>query len=161
MPETRIYSLIKLFSEDPLLAFQIDASLNDRLSGIYFSIKGFLENWGMPSGIDTYGAYVTEELKHQTFFIESVITTTRIMSAYGAMLFELGIVGFVVPVLFYRAFKRYFGHDKQLRWAVFLSFSLLMINPVPIALPVLAFLFSYLMCNQYQKTASYANSTAN
>ena len=157
-PGTRVASLLKSLWEEPDLIFYADVSLNDRLSAIFFSLKGFIEHFGMPSGINTYEAYVVVQPETRTFF-DGHISTSKIMSGYGTVLFELGIVGLLIPILYYRAFKHYFILNRRLKWIVFISFSLLMINPVPIALPILGFLFSYLQNKIYYP--NNANSTSN
>ncbi len=148
---SRMYNLSNAFIKDPLLIFETDQSLNDRLSAIYFSIKGFLDHYGFPSGIGTYESYVTKEYPHQDFFWGLI--SSKIMSGYGCLLFELGFIGLIIPILFYKAISHYFGVEKQMKWVIFFSFSLFMFTPVPIALPILGFFYSYLL---YHKSPNNA-----
>lgn len=140
---SRAISLLKdALKDDPWLVFRTDASLNDRLSAIYFSIKGFFDHWGLPS-LETYAEYVAKVEGKQDFFWE--ISTGRIMSGYGSALFDLGVVGLIIPVVFWVAIYRFFKPDREMGLIVCISFVLLMLTPVPLALPYLSFFLAYLI----------------
>ena len=80
----RVFQLINMFLSDPSNIFIADASINDRVSAIYFSIKGFIDNNFIANGFGTYSQYLNSELpKQSTFWWVSV--SNRIMSFYGGI----------------------------------------------------------------------------
>lgn len=92
----RVFLLLGKLLEDPSSIFIVDASINDRVSAIYFSFKGFFDNYMLPNGFGTYAPYLSFELPKQTTFWW-VSESNRIMSYYGSILFELGFIGLIVP----------------------------------------------------------------
>jgi hypothetical protein len=86
-----------------------DQSINDRASAIYFSIKGFIDNYFIGNGFSKYAEYLNNELPKQTYFWY-VSTSNRIMSYYGSILFELGFIGLLIPftysAIIFQAYKR-------------------------------------------------------
>jgi len=105
----RAVSLLIDFLDKGFMIFQLDQSLNDRLSAVFFSLKGFIDNYGLPHGMSSYSIYLMEELPKQDFFY-GVSMDNRIMSYYGTILFELGIFGLTIPIVYsiiiYKAYKK-------------------------------------------------------
>ena len=94
---------------NPQIIFYEDASLNNRLMHIYFSLAGFVNNWGMPNGFSSYREFVESNIVNHPFFWTSFgADVGRIMSGYGASLYEMGIFGLLVPILFVIAIRNYF-----------------------------------------------------
>lgn len=105
----RAISLLNDFLDKGFIVFYLDGSLNDRLSAIFFSLKGFIDNYGLPHGMSSYSIYLKEEIPKQYFF-HWVSIDNRIMSYYGAILFELGIFGLTIPIVYsiiiYKAYRK-------------------------------------------------------
>jgi len=79
----------------------LDGSINSRAGNIYFSLKGFFDNYGVPAGFSAFPIYWTSEIAgHDIFFQSASSAPIRIMSFYGAMLFELGLIGALVPITY-------------------------------------------------------------
>jgi hypothetical protein len=88
----------------------LDGSINSRIGAIYFSIKGFIDSYGMANGFSNFSDYWAFEILRQDVFFQSARTPpVRIMSFYGGILFELGIVGLLIPftysVIIFKAYK--------------------------------------------------------
>jgi hypothetical protein len=93
----RVLEILSMVLESPMDILMLDASINDRASAIYFSLKGFFDNYFLPHGFGIYSSYVDWELTRQEVF-SSDSTRMRIMSYYGGAFFELGFYGFFIPV---------------------------------------------------------------
>jgi len=145
----------RAFVQDPTMIFKADASLNERLGAIYFSVKGFFLHYGAPALFESYYQYMTAEGPKQDFFIAN--SAERIMSGYGAVLFELGVVGLLIPFIFHVAILKFFRGYR--RWQIIVStcFILLMFTPVPIALPYVSFFFSFLIHENYNAKQTLIN----
>lgn len=92
---TRVHVLVMAIFRDPLQVLRMDASVNDRASHIYFSLRGALDNYLLPNGFNAWRQYVTAKSAQQTTFFW-VSKGDRIMSGYGAALFELGLFGLLL-----------------------------------------------------------------
>lgn len=131
--ENRANSLaIKLiYNPETLL---LDGSINSRMSNIYFSLKGFLDNYGFPNGFSAFPAYWTSEMPKQDIFFQSASSAPiRIMSFYGAMLFELGVIGALTPIVYsIIIFKAYKDNFSQFLVLIF-SINAILFTAVPMS----------------------------
>jgi len=123
-----------MFLSEPSNLFIADASINDRVSAIYFSIKGFFDNNMIANGFGTYAQYLSDELpKQDTFWWVS--ESNRIMSFYGGILFELGFVGLLIPfvysILIFKAYK-YKISDGLL---YFFFINTILLTAIPLSFP--------------------------
>ncbi len=135
---TRIQRLIISLINNPIEVLLTDASVNDRVSHIYFSIMGFLNNYFLPYGFTGWSNYVTIQLPKQTIFFW-VGTGGRIMSGYGAVLFELGIIGLILILCIIHILINYNANlKKRLVYTIFLS--AIMFTALPIAFPLFSFI---------------------
>jgi len=140
----RIFQLISMFLSEPSNIFIADASINDRVSAIYFSIKGFVDNNFIANGFGTYSQYLNSELpKQNTFWWVS--ESNRIMSFYGGILFELGFVGLLIPfvysILIFRAYK--YQISSALLYFFFLNTILL--SAIPLSFPFVGIYMAILL----------------
>jgi hypothetical protein len=141
---TRMIELMKKIANNGVyLVFKTDGSLNDRLGSIYFSLKGFLDHYGFPAIFENYSQYVEREQYKQEFF--SVFSMNRILSGYGSVLFELGIFGLIIPIIFVIAIFKYFKSQKEWQIIISICFTSFMFTPVPISLPYVAFFLAFLL----------------
>ena len=83
------------------------------------------------------------------------------MSGYGAVLYELGIFGLSISILFIISFFNYFKKNRKMQIVSSISFTLIMLTPVPIALPYVSFLYGYLVYYSRIEAKKHENLTHN
>ena len=141
----RIISIIKILTENPLDILALDESINDRASAIYFSIKGCLDNYFLPNGFSSYGAYMNLELPKQDVFLHSS-SNTRIMSFYGGVLYELGIVGLLIPITYTVIIIKSYGAENRPMFLYILFINTILFSAIPMSFP---FIGVYMACLVY------------
>jgi len=142
---TRLYSLSVLLFEKSVMEIVImDASVNSRVESVYFSLVGFYKNYFLPGGFDTFiemrrQIFDTSETKY--FF--NRYESNKIMSWVGSILYELGIFGFIVTVLFFKAI-----HTNS-RGAIFYITPLFFIlfGAIPVAFPLVPMIIALKVYN--------------
>ena len=142
---TRVQALfikIPILIENPWVFLLSDASLLDRYLHLFLSIKGFFSCWGVPHGFHLWGDYVVQYL--QFYGISARIGLGRIMSGYGAALFELGFFGLFIPVSLGYSLKKYFKVQSTYFYFSLLSLTTFMFTPISIGFPMFGFLIGYL-----------------
>lgn len=140
----RVFKIIDLVIERGFLkTIAIDASISDRVAHIYFSLKGFLDNYFLPHGYGAWGKYLDGQLAGygRVFRLEWITRGDKILSTYGAAFYELGIFGLLLPVsitiILYRAFKKS-EWRRQLTLIIFVN--MILMTAIPISFPPIAFL---------------------
>ena len=101
--DIRFFNVLRMLISNPSEIISRDASINFRLADIYFPIKGFIDNYMLPNGFNTYQTYLVSELAQQSTFSGNdgwVTKSNRISSFYSSILFELGIVGLIIPIIY-------------------------------------------------------------
>ncbi len=150
---SRIHSLIELIRGDPHSIVLIDASINDRFFHVFFSLKGFFENFFIPNGYHAWLPYAKEQLiiYQDVVIVEWFSLGGRIMSGYGSALFELGAVFIIVPlVLTYFLFGVYKDNIKLFCFfSIFVN--MIMFSAIPIGFPIFAFYLGFLNFLSYEK----------
>lgn len=144
----RITEIIFLFIESPSDIIMLDQSINERLVHLFFSIHGWITNLLIfPNGFSMFGYYLTENIpNYSEYFIVKNYGEegARIMSGYGAILFELGIGGtlligyiwYIQTTLFYPKYLKLF-------------FVFFMLTAVPLSIPLVGV---YIGLLQYNRT---------
>ena len=150
LPGTRVGGLLMLLHDRPELILAADQSVASRAANIFYSINGALESWLVPHGFDAWTSYADrQEQIYSEIFIKRGLTGDRIMSGYGAALFELGILGLAVPVVITLGIWRTFGvRARGKAIALFLLIHGLMIMPVVLALPMVGVVIGELFAGQ-------------
>ena len=143
--DNRAVSLATKLIYNPELLL-LDGSINSRASNIYFSLKGFFDNYGIPSGFSAFPAYWTSEIDgHEIFFQSASSAPIRIMSFYGAMLFELGLIGALVPITYsIIIFEAYKNNIRQLLILMF-SINAILFTAVPMSFTLVGTYFGALI----------------
>jgi hypothetical protein len=118
--DNRLLKMLKAFYYDPGTILD-DDSLNQRFADIKMALTSVLEQWGLPHG----------------FY------QTRIMSGYGAALYETGIFAVMIIVLFAVLFA-----EGEHAFTVAASMTVIMFSAIQLACPMLSF---YLGCCLYKK----------
>jgi len=120
-----------------------DQSSNDRLLHVFFSLKGAVDNYFIPRGFDAWAGYV-ESQAMQGYHVDFVSTKQgKIFPFIGAVLFELGIVGFLLLFyIYYVLYKRYNGFDGLSATALL---TYILFQALTVAFPLVPFILAFLL----------------
>lgn len=111
MQGTRVYSLYVSF-EGIKQIFYEDASLNQKAADIYYSLKGALDNYLIPNGFTKWKQYsLIQSLTKNYFYRFGNSITGRIMSGFGGIIYELGILG--IGIIINYVYVLYKGLEKR------------------------------------------------
>ena len=123
-----------------------DGSINPRIGSIYFSIMGFIDNFGMPNGFGAFSNYWATELPKQDIFIQSSNTPpVRIMSFYGSILFELGVVGLLIPISYSIILLRAYKKNIKNFLLFFFFLNTILFTAIPVSLPLVGIYIAALL----------------
>lgn len=139
-----IINIINKTASSPDSIIYADASINDRVSAIFFSIKGFFDNYAMPNGFGTYGDYLKLNLPQQDFFWY-VAVQDRIMSYYGSILFELGLVGLIIPVVYSMIVYKAYRHNFKNMLVQLLFLNTILLTAVPLTFSIVGVYIGFLL----------------
>jgi hypothetical protein len=153
MQGTRMTGLMNLLKEDPLYVVRTDASINDRVAAVYFPLKGFIGNWGLPMGINmnSFSEYLNLEInRSDRAFFWVVAGAGRMHSGgLGGILLEMGLFALFIPFFFIKNIRNYFYTNRRMGITIAISFMMFMITPIPMALPYMGFFAGYLLYYNY------------
>ena len=145
---TRIGSLLILLKDNPMRVLQVDQSVSTRFGGVFYSIKGAIDNAFVPRGFDVWREYsYIQNMTYKSTFGEST-QVDRIMSGYGSALFEMGWVGLTIPLLITVGTVKSMWRESKARAVSFLFVvHLLLLTPVPLTFPLVGMLIGNLFSN--------------
>ena len=147
----RVIEILSKYYINKLSITETDQSINYRFSEIYFSIKGFIDNNFLPNGFDSYADYIKSEIFNESYFQTnksySFNKGNRISSFYGSLIFEMGIIGALIPVIYtlilVQAYKK-----KLFQFLIYFTFiHLLLFSSLPLTFPFVGILFAVLLFN--------------
>jgi hypothetical protein len=146
MEESRVMQLILLAIENPIILLSTDASVADRFYHIYFSLYGFLDWCLLPHGYNEWTDYAKKQLtlNSDTIILEWFSLSGRIMSGYGAALFELGIFSLIIPGILASAYWDIYKNNKKKFFFYMLTINTIMFSSIPIGLSIFAFYIAFL-----------------
>ncbi len=127
----RLLKISSILIKNPTTFYYLDASSSDRIFHLLKSFQGFIDNFGIPNGYNFWRDYAISEYNNSDFIF---LTTGRIMSTYGSMLFELGIFAFPLIFFIIKKSKKIGFIDNKL---TFIAFNFSLLFAVPLALPIL------------------------
>ncbi len=133
------YSLL----ENPAEFLMIDESVNERFIHAFFPIYGFCENFGLPYGFGSFNAYMRDIYNRgdfSTYLLFYRDDYVRIMSGLGSAIFELGIVGCLIPWVLIKNMWKIIKEDKRFMFYGFLFF-LILLNAMPLSNAIIGFVF--------------------
>lgn len=144
--DSRMGRLLDLLYTQPEIILLIDQSVHDRFFAIFFSLKGFYENYFFPNGFGAYSQAVETFVPYSEIANNSWISKgITIMSGYGAALFELGIIGIIYIIypliLIFNYFKKNFGAGLSLS----VSLTAFMFASIPISYPMYGLMIGILL----------------
>ncbi len=144
--DIRILSLINMVITDPLQIVAYDASVNDRVFHIYFSLKGAFEWYFLPHGYSAWIAYATSQIQvySDIVIVDWFTLSGRIMSGYGSAFFELGFFAALIPLTLTWLHWRLYRNDLKKFYFYALSVNAIMMTAIPIGFTLFAFYFALL-----------------
>ena len=154
-PESRFVNLSTITAgldgnilERIIVMINFDASINDRVLNVVFPYLGFLYNYGLPGGVDSFYAMSKDLVGLTGGYFWAGLGSNKILSFVGAFIYELGLLGAYCFYYLYNLFKDKNSHIR------FFELSLLFIilnSSIPVAFPYVAILMALL----YVKKTNY------
>lgn len=138
-----VYSIL----ENPTEFAMVDESVNERFIHAFFSIYGFCENWGLPYGFGKFNAYMHDVYnrgdfaEYLPFYRDGYV---RIMSGLGSAMFELGIIGCLIPWVLIKNMRKIIKEDKRFMFYGVLFF-LILLNAMPLSNAIIGFVFGNIL----------------
>lgn len=163
LQNTRAGSLISRAIENPLLLLYQDGSMADRAAHILISFQSVFYNYGLGYGLGNWNEYsfslsqamggITSDLA-----MIRISLSDRVMSGWGAALFELGIFGALFLLTFLYTMRRgYKVVDRSVK-PVFvigaITIFLVMMNAVPLSYPLFGYVVGIFIHLQYERKAN-------
>lgn len=143
LPDIRLTKILKLITTvDPSVLIGIDASINARFASIVAPVLGFFQNLGFPGGLhsfDKVGIEILESYGDYYLYAMQQIHL-RIMSWNGALIYELGIFGVLIWIVF---FKKILNQTKQRRYELYVLF-IILFSAIPLAFPLIPMILTAL-----------------
>ena len=144
--DLRLIKMFRLFFDNPLFLILKDKSGNERFGHIFFCFLGFLKNFGLPNGFNEWEHFLTNNIPEFKSVFWYMKPMDIIMSGYGAALFELGIIGLLIPLIVSLCIYHYFHHkNKRNFWLYLIGINALMVNAIPLAFPIFNFFIGCLI----------------
>lgn len=127
MPETRIAIFINKLVSDPKSILN-DESVEQRMNHISLSVGYFISDCTLPHGFTKFITY-----------------SKRIMSGYGAFLYEMGIIGAVYILYYFRLIWRSFNFSTGI------AITIVMFSAIQVGNPMFALLIGYCLYTYNQE----------
>jgi hypothetical protein len=144
--ELRLVEIFMLFIDNPLYLIIKDKSGNERFGHMFFSMLGFIKNYGFPNGFDTARAFMQANLNTYNSVFWYMKPNDILMSGYGAALFELGFIALIIPLVITLSLYNFlFKLNKRIFWLYAISINLLLFNAIPLSFPILGFFLGCLI----------------
>lgn len=156
MTGSRLKNIFFALINNPMDLLLIDASINARFFHIYFSIKGFIENYFLPNGYNRWVEYAQQQTSIYADYViyEYFGFKGRIMSGYGGALYELGIFGILIPlsvtILLFKLYRDKLG--SFLFFSIFVN--LIMFTTISVGFPFFGFYIGLLQYLVWKKNTS-------
>lgn len=143
---SRIFSITMNLLQDPLSLLRLDASVNDRVFHVFFSIKGLFDNNLLPNGFLRWNDYAASQIYfyRDWVIIEWFSMGGRIMSGYGSAFFELGIFALLVPIASARLLYGIYRNDLRKFFLFFFFINTIMFAAIPLGFSLFAFYIGFL-----------------
>ena len=137
---SRLWDVYAKFQQYSWRIFYVDRSVFERIIHPALTIYGFVTNFGLPHGFSAWPDFILATT-------DNLRVSYRIMSAYGAGLFELGAVGVLIPYCVTALFIRF--HRRCVKNNVLMIFFLsamtgILISSIPLATPHFGLIIGFL-----------------
>jgi hypothetical protein len=141
-------SLLARFLDDPLGTFERDESVGERTAHILLSGISLYESKGLGYGPGTWNDNALSLVAAAPDWVQRMTLRKldlggRVMSGWGSAVYELGLVGVVFSVMIFLIFVKSILASKKLGPVTLTSTLLIvsiMLGPVPLALPLFAYI---------------------
>ncbi|MGC3832859.1 Putative uncharacterized protein [Moritella viscosa] len=132
---SRLFKLVILIIDSPLIILAEDASMNERASHIFFSFKAFIDDAGLPHGFHLFSNILTTGRADYGGLFWWGGAHNKVMSGVGSVLFELGWFSllFFILIFWLMVFR---NHLKNSLYFFFLLLGLFM-SAIPVAFTLL------------------------
>ena len=153
--DLRIGKLLMLFLENPSMILLADASVNERFVHLYFPIRGFIHDYGIPHGYSAFDDWYKEcmkipEINALVLPYSESNNSTRIQSGWGAILFEMGFFALLLIRVLYLLIKR--CYNKIGRYVVGAIIIMVFLNAFPFSTPLASLFIANMMFVKYKKS---------
>lgn len=141
---TRLYQILNILLQNPMLLVLKDGSGNERFFHIFFSMLGFFRHYGMPGGFSSWKNFMGQASIEFHDLVWWLPVWNKILSGYGAAFYELGIFAIIIPIVLIRLL--YINYQKTLRefWVLAIFLTLILFSAIPLSFPYIGFMFGYL-----------------
>jgi len=155
----RVINLVNrlLFSGENML--YVDGSINSRASAIFFSVKGFFDNYMLPNGAGSYSTYLVEATSSNDFFW-NVTISNRIMSFYGSILFELGFVGLLIPCVISLLIVKAYRYERKKMLVNLFNVNTILWSAIQLSFPLIGVVIAALIYRGRHCCPRYRMNTA-
>ena len=153
LQQTRLGIIIyRLFNSPSDLLFK-DGSIADRFLHIVISHLSIIKNYGMGHGLGQWNDNALElsqsfgEFVHQVALV-NITMSGRIMSGWGTAIFELGLIGFLLIVFYFRLMVNIYrkGSDNMKNTiGSFVAFYAVTLMAVPLSFPLIGVILGIMM----------------
>lgn len=146
----------------------MDFSITDRLFHVFFSLKGFLDNFMLPNGFLSWESYMSTQIQEYTAAgtipsdyeqARARARGGRIMSGYGAAFFELGIISVLIPITLLRLYYSLYKNNLKKFFFFSLFVNSIMFAGISIGFSMFAFYIGFLLYLLWQKSRGDAYYT--
>lgn len=137
---SRLYAL--LYQDYKNINYSVikDESANQRITDIAISLYSFLEKFpfALGNGTNSWKIYLNENYIDFKFVLYPALWSNKIMSTYGTVLFETGIIGFIILIIPYSYIALRFKSRNMLALALFIP--LFFISAIQLTNPLFGFI---------------------
>lgn len=114
-PDIRLFKILSIVFSTPELIL-LDESINERLNHALFPVISLYDNYLLPGGYNNFNKYIILKSHQESYYIFfenlNIDHYKKIMSGFGASIFELGIFGLLIPLFIYSLLSKYLKSDK-------------------------------------------------
>ena len=116
-----------------------DASINDRVSNAIFPYLGFILNYGMPGGVNSFYETSVYLSDYSNGYFWSGLGSNKILSYFGSFLYELGFISLFILLYFYDFLRD--EHNEGRKYEIILLFILLN-SAISVAFPLIGIMIA-------------------
>jgi hypothetical protein len=142
---SRLNSFFYILNNNPEQLFTKDESINQRIADIIISTYGFFSKLPLSfgDGTNSWNNFIYDNYINFKFIIFPSLNSNKIMSGYGTVLFEIGIIGLLIIIIPYFFFILRTKNPLNISIGIF--FSLFMFSAVQLSNPLFGFIYGYII----------------
>lgn len=159
LSESRAGIILEQAMKDPISIIYHDYSTAQRFAHVVLSFDSIQYNYGLGFGLGTWNDHVYEIASHSSLTTKIINHTNiylegRTMSAWGAAIYEIGIGGVALLLVFFQIIMKGKRRNKEMK-DIFVTSGLtiftLMLMSVPLAYPLFGYMLGVLMYYAYKE----------